>query len=98
VTEGKLPSDPPHLPWKTLEAAAQPLWPLPGTSAIDAVRSLPHWEKAPASPMGSRGPSSAERWDHGREERLAAFGQTKQWKTLSLQEAAAQYGVRKVAA
>ena len=61
-------------------------------SADGPLRSLPHWEQAAASLARV---NSAERWEKGRDERLAEFGRSKQWKTLSLQEATALYAVRR---
>lgn len=69
--------------------SSAPIGPLPGP-----LRALPRWEGIPWLAQSYEG-GSAARWAAGRERRLAEFGHTKQWKTLSVEEAMSGYLVRR---
>lgn len=62
------------------------------TAGIGPLRPLPRWERIQGSyDELSQLYGSAARWEAGREQRIAEFGATKQWKTLSREEAMEQY-------
>ena len=59
-----------------------------------SLRSPPRWDRVTSAESNQFHPSvtgSALRFEEGRQRRVAEFGTTKQWKTLSLDEAMEQY-------
>ena len=59
-----------------------------------SLRSPPRWDRTASAESNQFHPSvtgSALRFEEGRLRRVAEFGTTKQWKTLSLDEAMEQY-------